>query len=122
MGYDAKVLIRKYKKILASKKNPFFNKEFSMEEFGKLLGVNRTYVSQFVNKELGLSFHHLVRSVRLDRAEQILRECPERKLNEVLLECGFANDTSFRLAFREKYGALPSHVRREYREAKQQKE
>lgn len=121
MSYDAKKLTKRYNKILASKKNPFFNPDFSMEHFGNLLGVNRTYVSQFVNNELGTSFHHLVRKIRLERVEQILNEHPELKLNEVLSECGFANDTSFRRAFKDKYGCLPSHMRRDLREAAQAK-
>lgn len=116
MSYNAKVLRKKYQRICNAKRNPFLSPDFSMEEFGLLLGVNRTYVSQFVNTEFGMSFHYLVRSHRLEHAEKLMREHPEMKLLDVLHASGFANDTSFRRAYKDKHGRLPSADIRALRE------
>lgn len=111
MSLDAKKLKKRFERILAFKRNPFLNPDFSMKEFSRLLGVNRTYVSQFIHMEYNTSFPYLVRDVRLKHAEKLMNEHPEMLLNDVLKASGFTNDTSFRRAFKHKYGCLPSAVR-----------
>lgn len=113
MSYDAKKLTKRFEKILTFKRNPFLTPGFSMQEFSKLLGVNRTYVSQFISSELNTTFHYLVRDIRLQHAEMLMSQNPEMLLNDILKACGFANDTSFRRAYKDKYGCLPSETRQQ---------
>lgn len=121
MSFDAKKLTKRYERILKFKRNPFLDQNFSMKEFCRLLGVNRTYVSQFIHTELNTTFPHLVRDIRLQQVEKLMDEHPESLLNDILRACGFSNDTSFRRAFKEKYGCLPSETRQKKLDSQESK-
>jgi len=73
--------------------------------------MNRTYVSMFINREMKTTFQKLMRNARLHKMEELLVEYPDRNINELIHEAGFNCDLSFRRAYMEKYGELPSKSR-----------
>lgn len=99
---------RKFDRLVARNVTFFYDQDCNLESFAKKLGINRTYASQFVNNELSMNFSQFLRNIRVQRAEQLMQKDPYRKLSTIYIECGFKNDMSFRRAYMEKHGCLPS--------------
>ncbi len=78
-----------------------------------LLGVTPRYVHLLL-EETGKSFTHHVLERRLDKAAALLRDrrWNERRIAELAGEVGFTDLSYFSRAFRRRFGATPSDVRR----------
>ena len=104
MAYDPQKLMRRYNQLLANRKEIFLDPTFSMAKFGHEMGLNRTYTSQFVNRELGGNFRSLVHKIRMEFAEEYLRQHPDTTIIRLAKVTGFTSDTSFRRAYFQHYG------------------
>lgn len=104
MAYDPQKLMRRYNQLLATRKEIFLDPAFSMAKFGHEMGLNRTYTSQFVNRELGGNFRSLVHKIRMEFAEQYLKQHPDTTIIRLAKMTGFTSDTSFRRAYFQHYG------------------
>jgi AraC-like DNA-binding protein len=80
------------------------------------LGVTPRYVHLLL-EETGKSFTHHVLEKRLEKAAAVLREPQwrDRRIADIALEAGFTDLSHFSRAFRKKYGATPSDVRKAIR-------
>ena len=48
-----------------------------------------------------------LRQLRIEKAQQLLRRCPDRPASAIGRECGFPSDTQFHRVFRELTGMTP---------------
>lgn len=71
------------------------------------LGTNRTYIYQAINREMGLSFSEYVNRLRIDYAEQLITEDPDRPVTEIAELSGFSSATSFYRNFKTYKGVGP---------------
>ncbi len=78
-----------------------------------MLGVTPRYVHLLL-EETGHSFTHHVLERRLEKAVALLRDprMRRRKIADIAAEAGFTDLSYFNRAFRRKYGATPSDIRR----------
>jgi AraC-like DNA-binding protein len=78
-----------------------------------LLGVSPRYVHLLL-EETGRSFTHHVLQQRLERAAALLRDplWSHRKVADIAAEAGFTDLSYFNRAFRRRYGATPTDIRR----------
>jgi AraC-like DNA-binding protein len=78
-----------------------------------LLGVTPRYVHLLL-EESGQSFTYHVLEQRLEKAVALLRDprMRRRKIADIAAEAGFTDLSYFNRAFRRKYGATPSDIRR----------
>ncbi|OMW18133.1 anthranilate 1,2-dioxygenase regulatory protein AndR [Burkholderia pseudomallei] len=66
----------------------------------------------------GTSPMQYLRQRRLERAHELLRTAaPERRIAEIALDCGFAHFGRFAIAYRERFGELPSATLADRRDA-----
>lgn len=66
----------------------------------------------------GMSPMQYLRKLRLDRARELLRAAaPDRRIAEIALDCGFAHFGRFAIAYRERFGELPSATLADRRDA-----
>ena len=72
------------------------------------LGVHQNEVSACINSCKGYSFSQFINGYRVTYAQQLLRDHPEKKMAQVGLESGFANDTTFYRVFKAITGLTPS--------------
>ena len=85
--------------------------DLSLEKTAKLLGTNRTYLSQVIN-EYGDSFTSYVNQFRLKEAIEILSDPDSTdSLKAIGLSVGFASPSNFYTLFRKKVGMAPSVFR-----------
>ncbi|MBQ0049557.1 MAG: helix-turn-helix domain-containing protein [Bacteroidales bacterium] len=106
--FDVKSAMQRYTKMLAQKRPFFLNSNYCLENLMEDLKTNRAYASAFVNETLGTTLPQLLRKLRIEYADNLIQNFPTMKLNEVARCSGFNNLTSFRRAYKAKYGITPS--------------
>jgi AraC-like DNA-binding protein len=76
-----------------------------------LINEKAHYVSQVINQDLGTNFYELVNRTRIDRAQRLLIESPERTILEIALSVGYNSKSTFNTAFRRQTGVTPTEYR-----------
>lgn len=71
------------------------------------LGTNRRAVSDCINSQKGCTFTQFVNIYRVEHAKRVLRQNPEKKVADIYLESGFANEGSFFRTFKAITGMTP---------------
>lgn len=78
------------------------------------VGVNRTYLSQYFNRNLGCSFYEYINNFRLEESLTLLADL-DLNIDAVALRCGFSNQSVFSRTFRKRYDMSPSQWRKSLR-------
>ena len=86
----------------------YLNSDLKMGDVASQLGVHQNEVSACINSCKGYSFSQFINGYRVTYAQQLLRDHPEKKMAQVGLESGFANDTTFYRVFKAITGLTPS--------------
>ncbi len=83
------------------------NSEYSVEEFGKDVGMSRMQLYRKLKALTGMSANEFIRSIRLKRAAQLLSQ-NQLTVAEVTYEVGFTDLQYFRNCFKKQFGTNPS--------------
>ena len=83
------------------------NSELKLSDLANAVGSNRRAVSDCINSQVGCSFNQYVNTFRTEHAKRIIRQYPDRKLSDIYVESGFANETSFFRTFKALTGMTP---------------
>ena len=89
------------------------NAAFSVEVLNDLHGMSRTSFYCKLKALTDLSPQELIKSVRLKRAVQLLKE-GKHNITEVSELCGFSESKYFRQVFKKEYKMSPSQYAKEY--------
>lgn len=74
----------------------------------KELGINRTYLSNFINEVYGTNFNGWINELRVKEAKNKMCESPELSLSEIADFVGFADSAHFSKQFKQNEGVSPS--------------
>jgi AraC-like DNA-binding protein len=103
-------LQEKLKKVMNEQK-PFLRSDFSLPQLAQLLGTSVHTLSQVINNGLGKSFFELMAEYRVREAEQLLKDKPNIKIEEIAEQVGYNSKSSFNTAFKKITGKTPSEFR-----------
>jgi AraC-like DNA-binding protein len=84
------------------------NSEYSVDDFGKDLGMSRMQLYRKLKAMTGQSANEFIRLVRLKRAAQLI-ELSEFTIAEVTYKVGFSDLQYFRSCFKKAFGVNPSN-------------
>ena len=87
---------------------PYLNPDFQLIDLRKVLPLNRTYLSQFINAEYGCSFYQWVNGLRISEAKHLMTEQPDRRIQDIADQCGFKSRRVFTQVFTRETGVTPS--------------
>ena len=87
---------------------PYLEKDFRLLDLTKVLPLNRSYLSKYINLTYGCNFCQFVTGYRIEEAKRLLREHPEMKLWEVAESTGFASAAVFTRTFVKETGHTPT--------------
>jgi AraC-like DNA-binding protein len=88
---------------------PYLRPSLTLKELAHELNTNRTYISNYLNQQMKMTFYDYINSLRIERAAiPLMREHPEYKYEYVASESGFASISTFRRAFVKVTGMTPS--------------
>ena len=83
------------------------NAELKLQDVATALGTNRRFISDCINSQIGCTFIQYVNTYRIDHAKRILRQNPDKKIMDVYIESGFANEVTFFRTFKSITGMTP---------------
>ncbi len=92
---------------LMDEERPYLNSELKIADIASSLGTNVSYVSACINRQKGCSSIQFVNGYRINYAKKLLRDSPDKKISEVWMASGFANETSFFRTFKAFTGMTP---------------
>ncbi|MDD2425768.1 MAG: helix-turn-helix domain-containing protein [Bacteroidales bacterium] len=97
-------------RVLMEEEMLFQKKDLVIADVAKGAGSNRTYVSNYINKELKLSFSDYINNYRI-RYAQSLMTIPGNSFSlfEIAERSGFTNEVSFYRNFKKIAGTTPSN-------------
>lgn len=83
--------------------------EFSVEDFGKEVGMSRVQIHRKLKALTGKSATHYIRSVKLGKAIEMI-ERNEETISEIAYSLGFSSPAYFSRCFKEEFGYPPSNL------------
>ena len=92
--------------------NIYLNPKLNVVELAMAVGTNRTYISNYLNRQLHTTFYEYVNHWRVMRAEHLLT-ATKLGLEEVAYQSGFNSLSSFRRYFTSVIGKTPAAYRKE---------
>ncbi len=95
---------------MMEKEQLYTREDLRISDLALLLGTNRTYLSNIVNQEMGLSFSDFINSYRVNHAKQLLMDPASQNLSikGIGESSGFSNDASFFRVFKKETGQSPA--------------
>lgn len=92
---------------LMENEQPFLNSNLKITDVAAMLHTNRTYVSNCINNQRNCSFMQFINTYRVTYAQKLMKET-DKKMPEIWLTSGFANETSFFRTFKTVTGMTPN--------------
>ncbi len=86
----------------------------SLKGFASFVGYSQGYAARLLKRETGKNFTENIMSLRLKKAEELLRNT-DLSVENVSLEVGFANSSGLYKTFYQNYGMTPSEFRKSVR-------
>lgn len=92
------------------------NSLFTREKMAELLGTNRTYLSQTINEQTGLTFTHYMNKYRIEEARRILADLQDdTPIKAIAADLGFSSVTTFYTLFKAVVQMSPDQYRKHVR-------
>ena len=83
-----------------------------LTEVAKRLSVSEEHLSRIFKKKTGFGFNEYLTTLRLQKAEYMLKNEPGRSVSDVAYACGFNDSNYFSYKFKKEYGISPNRARR----------
>ena len=90
----------------------FYTSDISLKYLARIYHKNEKYMGRIFRRDIGMSFGEYCLSLRLDRAEELLR-VSEGKIIDIALSLGFNNVSYFNRVFKSRYGVSPTAYRKD---------
>jgi YesN/AraC family two-component response regulator len=78
-------------------------------QISKILGINRTYLSNFINDTYAMNFNNWLNGLRIEEAKKRLLANKQISLSELATSVGFTDLAHFSKQFKQKEGLAPSY-------------
>ena len=89
----------------------YLNPRLKLSDIAKLIGTNRTYLSQYFNREANSTFFDYVNNLRIEHALKLLLET-NLTLENIAEQSGFCSKSTFHRTFNNRYGCTPTNFRK----------
>ena len=92
---------------LMEEKQLYLNSDLKLPDVASLLDISPRKLAEYIKEHEDCSFAQFINEYRIEHAKRLLQEQPEKKLTQVAIESGFANETSFFRTFKSITGTTP---------------
>ena len=99
--------ILKLTRQLMEEKQLYLNSDLKLPDVASLLDISPRKLAEYIKDHEDCSFAQFINEYRIEHAKRLLQEQPEKKLTQVAIESGFANETSFFRTFKSITGTTP---------------
>lgn len=108
---NVKDLYQRIEQVMAEKKL-YLNPNFELKMLAKEVGAGLTNLSLCINGVTGKNFRIWLSEYRLALFVRMLEEDPDQSINELMLRCGYREQSTFRRHFKNAYGLTVSDYRK----------
>lgn len=84
----------------------------TIDQLSKEIGVNRTYLSNFINTFYKTNYNTWINGLRIEESKRIMQKGNKLSLSEVAEQVGFADVSQFSKRFKQIEGVSPSQWRK----------
>ena len=77
----------------------YLQPDLQLNGLATLLCTNRTYISDAIRKEKGMTFYEFINDLRIQHAQKLMKEYPEKAIFEIYTQSGYSNYPTFRRNF-----------------------
>ena len=77
----------------------YLQPDLQLNGLATLLCTNRTYISDAIKKEKGMTFYEFINDLRIQHAQKLMKEYPEKAIFEIYTQSGYSNYPTFRRNF-----------------------
>ena len=85
----------------------YLQADIKVNELAQQVGTCRTYLSTYLNQELGVSFSDYINRQRVEYAKELMSQSPNLTLAEVATSSGFSSVASFVRNYKKFVGKAP---------------
>ena len=86
----------------------------TLDSAARGLGISRSHLSHLFSQQFHINFRHFINATRINKAIMQMRN-PTNTLTQICYACGYENMRTFRRAFIQETGILPSEYMRQLR-------
>ena len=97
------------------------NKDFSVDELGREIGMSRSQIHRKLQALIGKSAGKFIRTFKLEKARELLQK-NVGTVSEISFKMGFSSPAYFGQVFLEEFGYPPSEVRKKVMAEKKESE
>ena len=83
--------------------------DITLESAARALGISVSHLSHFFAQKMRINFRRFINAIRIEKARLLMRD-PNLTLTVICGACGFNNMRTFRRAFLQEIGCLPSEL------------
>ncbi|MBO5868203.1 MAG: helix-turn-helix domain-containing protein [Oscillospiraceae bacterium] len=87
-----------------------FAESITIKSVAEALYLSPGYVSKIFSQKLKYGFREYINALRIEMAKSLLRNA-DKRITDIMLSCGFSNQSSFNRVFREICGVSPRAYR-----------
>ena len=94
--------------------NVYFDPDYSLEQLSKAIEINRTTLSDEINKNAKQNFNDFLNSYRIKKSKLLLKNpiYKDYTIDAIGLECGFNSKSTFYAAFKKVTNTTPATYRK----------
>jgi len=112
-GLDIQQIIQRLYEIMEDEK-AFADEELSLPDLAKELNISTHQLSEILNEHIQKNFNTFVNEFRVNEAQKLLLEEPDRSILSIGVAVGFNSNTTFCTVFSKMTGMSPKQYRKEY--------
>ena len=90
-----------------------FTENITISSVSDALYLSPGYVSKIFSQKLKFGFREYINALRVNMAKSLLKK-PENRITDIMLACGFVNQSSFNRVFRDICGVSPKDYRKHH--------
>lgn len=84
-----------------------YAQDISLDDMAENLNLSPKYCSALFKKQTGQTFKKALNEYRIERAKELLRQDPDKKISDLAMEVGFVSANTFIQVFKQYTGTTP---------------
>jgi AraC-like DNA-binding protein len=90
----------------------YCDEDLNLKRLAEMLSISPHQLSEFLNKNLNISFNYFINRYRVDEAVNLMQTQPERSITSICYSVGFNSKSAFYEAFTKFIGISPARYRK----------
>ncbi|MBP7739017.1 MAG: AraC family transcriptional regulator [Spirochaetes bacterium] len=90
----------------------YCDEDLNLKRLAQMLSISPHQLSEFLNKNLAISFNYYINRYRVDEAVNLLQTQPDRSITAICYSVGFNSKSAFYEAFTKFIGMSPARYRK----------